>query len=429
MAGRYRAVQANDKGRVYVGGQEDGFGPSQRGGRGRDRPQPARRPGHHSEPEGRHDYRPEGPHDYGPVQRGGPSSRLGGLVTGLSGRRVVKVGLLLVAAAGVYGLMLAGYASLSMDRSEVSGLSRAGLRLNVLVVGNDSREGLTPEELEALGTEQVSGNRPDTVLLLALRGGRAAMLSFPRDLLVTQCDGQRGRLNSAYAAGGPSCLVQTVTETSGIPITHYVEVNFLGFIDLVDALGGVELFLDEPITDQAAGVDLPAGCVELDGQEAIGFVRARHGSSDLDRVARQQRFLGEIADELMAPTTLLNPVRLFRVAGASGRAVTADEGLGTFDLLRIARGARGFAGGGMATHTVPASPSRVGGASVLVPDEAAAGDLYTRFRDGAVLAGEPDPEAGQPGEAPADGATGESAEPSSGDEPAPEGPAPAPEDC
>lgn len=403
-----------------MGGQEDGFGPSQRGGRARDRPQPARRTGHRSEPEDRQDY--------GPVQRGGPGSRLGALVTGLSKRRLVQTALILVAATAAYGLVLAAYASLSMERSEVSGLSRAGLRLNVLVVGNDSREGLTPEELEALGTEQVAGNRPDTVLLLALRGGRAAMLSFPRDLLVTHCDGQRGRLNASYATGGPSCLVQTVTETSGIPVTHYVEVNFLGFIDLVDALGGVELFLDEPITDQAAGVDLPAGCVELDGREAIGFVRARHGSSDLDRVARQQRFLGEIADELMAPTTLLNPVRLFRVAGASGRAVTADEGLGTFDLLRIARGARGFAGGGVATHTVPASPSRVGGASVLVPDEGAAEDLYTRFRDGAVLAGEPDPEAEQSGEPPADGEAGAPAQPSEG-QPTTEQPAPAPEDC
>lgn len=420
MAGRYRAVQANDKGCAHVGAHGDGFGPSQRGGRRRDRPQPAQGTGHRSGP--------EDDHDYGPVQRGGPGSRLVGAVTGLPKRRLIHLALLLVAAAGVYGFLLAAYASLSMDRAEVSGLSRAGLRLNVLVVGNDSREGLSPDQLEALGTEQVTGNRPDTVLLLALRGGRAAMLSFPRDLLVSRCDGQRGRLNGAYAAGGPSCLVQTVTETSGIPITHYVEVNFLGFMDLVDALGGVELFLDEPMTDQAAGVDLPAGCVELDGRQAIGFVRARHGSSDLDRVARQQRFLGEVADELTAPTTLLNPVRLFRVAGASGRAATADEGLGTFDLLRIARGARGFAGGGVATHTVPASPSRVGGASVLAPDEGAAEDLYTRFRDGAVLAGEPDPEGEQSGDPPAGGESGAPAEPS-GDEPASDAPPTGPEDC
>lgn len=404
-----------------MGAQEDGFGPSQRGGRGRDRPEPAQGAGPRSEHEGHSDY--------GPVQRGGPSSRLTGLVTGPLKGRLVRVALFLVAAAAVYGLALAAYTSLSMERVEVSGLSRAGLRLNVLVVGNDSREGLSPEQLEALGTEQVAGNRPDTVLLLALRGGRAAMLSFPRDLLVTRCDGQRGRLNGAYATGGPSCLVQTVTEVSGIPITHYVEVNFLGFMDLVDALGGVELFLDEPLTDRAAGVDLPAGCVELDGREAIGFVRARHGSSDLDRVARQQRFLSEIADELTAPTTLLNPVRLFRVAGASGQAATVDEGLGTLDLLRIARGARGFAGGGVATHTVPASPSRVDGASVLVPDEAAAEDLYARFRDGEVLAGEPDQEAPQSGDPPADGDTGESAEPG-GDEPAPDEQAePATQDC
>lgn len=400
-----------------MGAQQDGFGPSQRGGRRWGRPQPDRRG---NRDDGPHDEQREDD-DYGPVQRGGP----GGRVPGLSTRLPTRGWLLAVAVVGaavlVYVLGLAAYTSLSMERTDVSGLSGAGLRLNVLVVGKDSREGLTPEQLQALGTEQVGGERPDTVLLMTLRGGRAALLSFPRDLLVTQCDGQRGRLNGAYAAGGPSCLVQTVTDVSDIPVTHYVEVNFLGFMNLVDALGGVQVRLDEPMADRAAGIDLPAGCVQLDGRQAIGFVRARQGSSDLERVARQQRFLGEVADELTAPSTLLNPVRLFQVAGAAGQAVTADEGLGTVDLLRIARAARGFAGGGMATHTVPSTSSRVGGASVLVPQDEEAEALYARFRDGSVLAGEPEPAPDQPDDAPGDQAT--PAEP-----PAP-GPSASPEDC
>lgn len=413
-----------------MGAQQDGFGPPQQGGRGKggrprrrgdrrqpadgQRPEPAageRGPAGHERHQG----------DYGPVQRGGP---LSGLATALPKRRLFVVALGVVTAALVYALALAVYTSMSMERTEVSGLSPAGLRLNVLVVGTDSREGLTPQQLQALGTERVGGDRPDTVLLLALRGGRAAMLSFPRDLLVTHCDGDRGRLNGAYASGGPSCLVETVTRTSGIPVTHYMEVNFLGFMQLVDALGGISVFLEEPIVDRAAGADLPAGCVTLNGQQAIGFVRARHGSSDLDRIARQQRFLGEVVDELTTPSTLLNPVRLFRVAGAAGDAVTADPDLGTVDLLRIARGARGFAGGGVATHTVPAHGARFGGASVLVPDEGQAEQLYASFRDGSVLRGGPEAPPHQPG---GDVPAGGPPPPAGGGQPeSPDDPQPAP---
>lgn len=310
----------------------------------------------------------------------------------------------LAAAAAVLVGGLAAYTKLSMDAVEVAGLSRAGTQLNVLVVGKDSREGLSEEQLQALGTETVTGDRPDTMFVLATRGGRTAMLSFPRDLFVTRCNGQQGRLNGAYASGGPSCLVQTVANTSGVPVTHYVEVNFLGFMDIVDAVGGVSLVLDEPMTDRRAGIDLPAGCVELDGRQAIGFVRARSGGSDLDRIARQQRFLGELAEEITAPTTLLNPVRLFRVAGAGGRAITADDRLGILDLLRIARGARGFAGTGVATYTVPATSGSAGGASVLFPDQEGAEQLYARFRDGSVLAGAPEAEQGEPDGGPEDSA-------------------------
>src|SRR5699024_6111898 len=127
----------------------------------------------------------------------------------------------------------------------------------------------------------------------------AAMMSFPRDLRVERCNGSTGKINAAYAigegtdVGGPSCLVQTVNELTDIPIHHYVEVDLAGFIDVVEALDGVSMYLDQPITDRYAGVDFPAGCVTMDGAAALGFVRARNIDNDFGRIARQQRFAGE----------------------------------------------------------------------------------------------------------------------------------------
>lgn len=284
------------------------------------------------------------------------------------------------------GLALAAYATLSMKRVEVAGLQPiTGGVMNVLVVGSDSRDGLTPEQLEALGTEAVAGRRTDSIFLLSVRGGAAAILSFPRDLYVQRCDGSNGRINGAFSdSNGPSCLVETVSRASGIPVTHYLEVNFAGFVQLVDAVGGVDVFLEQPMADAAAGVDLPQGCNTLDGRTGLGFVRARTIDSDLGRIARQQRFVAQLAKAIVKPATLLNPLRLVRATSAGAGALTADSGLGVIDLLRLVRAGRGLAAGGLATYTVPATPDVIAGANVLVPGDDA-DDLYGRFRDGSVL--------------------------------------------
>ena len=350
---------------------DDGFGPVLRGG-----PDTAARAARGARPA------ETAPDDgfSGPPARGGRRSRTGSVLRLLlTGALVLGV----VAAAG--GTALAFYTSAQMRREDVTGLAGGVAPLNVLVVGSDSREGFTPEELQAIGTEAVEGRRTDTMFLLSISGGRAAMLSFPRDLFVTRCDGTQGRINGAYASGGPSCLVQTVSTLSGIEIDHYVEVNLLGFTRIVDAVGGVPIFLDEPLVDRFAGVDLAAGCQVLDGRTALGFVRARHVDNDLGRIARQQRFLKELAGEVISAHTLVNVPRLFRVAGAAGASVTADRTLGIVDLLRLARAARGLAGAGLATYTVPANGASIGGAAVLVPDLAQAETIFGQFRDGSIL--------------------------------------------
>ena len=351
--------------------------------------------------------------DYGPVMRGSGSTRTrrpaprpadgravpprpsGKHGRGSSRRRprhratwASRIGitvLIIVLVVALYGLGALLYASSNITRVPVEGLEH-GRVYHVLVTGSDSRQNLTRREQRELSVgRDVGGVRTDTIFVLSVRGTRAALLAFPRDLFVTRCDGTTGRINAATTIDGQSCLVQTVSQLSGLPIRHTVQIDFQGFRNVVDAVGGVELCLDEPIQDRDAGIDLPAGCQVLGGVDALGYVRVRKIDSDLERIKRQQQFLKVLASEVATPATVLNPVRLYGTAGAVGSALTADDSLSSVDLLRLAVGARGIAGGRILAETVPGTPAFIGGASVLQVDEPAADALFEQFRSGAIF--------------------------------------------
>ncbi|MBW3657727.1 MAG: LCP family protein [Actinobacteria bacterium] len=314
---------------------------------------------------------------WGPTVSGGRRRR---------GRRVLVVLLvLLLLLPVVYGVVLALVANANITRVPVDGLRVGSGPMHVLVVGSDSRAGLTEEQRRELTTGSAEGERTDTIFVLSISGGNVGILSFPRDLYVPRCDGSTGRINVAMQLGGPSCLVETVSDLSGLPISHFMSVSFLGFRDIVEAVGGVGICLDQAIQDDAAGIDLPAGCQRLSGPDALGYVRVRKIDNDLGRIERQQGFLRALAGEILSPGTLLDPVRAVRTAAEVGRALTADEDLGPVDLGRIGWGMRGLAGGGAVTATVPGTGASRGGAAVLIPDEAAAEELFAGFRDGSAL--------------------------------------------
>lgn len=317
--------------------------------------------------------------EWGPTVRGGRPRRGWG-------RWVRRLLLLAVVVPLVVGLAAGAYAFVRLGREPVEGLAAAGTQFNVLVVGSDSRAGLSREERRELRTGSAGGNRADTLFVLSVRGGDAAMLAFPRDLYVTRCDGSQGRINAALGVGGPSCLVRTVADLSGIPVHGFMTVSFGGFRDIVDAVGGVQMCLDEPIADRDAGIDLPAGCQRLSGPDALGYVRVRKIDNDLERIERQQQFLGALADELVSPSTLLNPLRLFPTAGSTAEALTVDQRMGPIDLGRVALGIRGLTGGGAVSRTVPTQPTTIGGASVLQQIDTEAPALYAAFRDGTIFA-------------------------------------------
>jgi LCP family protein required for cell wall assembly len=315
---------------------------------------------------------------WGPTVRGGRRRRRGRVVLVL----VLVLLLLPLGYGGALGLRLKA----AMTETEVTALTRhSGGPMNFLVIGSDSREELTEQERIELGTGYVEGERTDSIFLLSVKGSRAGILAFPRDLYVQRCDGTSGRINAALNLGGADCLIDTIESFSGLPVHHFLAVSFGGFRDIVDAVGGVDICVDKPMVDPFAGLNLDAGCQTLSGAQALGYVRTRKLDSDLERIKRQQQFLGALADKLVTPATVINPGRAFETVGAVGGALTADDGMSYFDLLRLANGGRGLAGGHAVTATVPATGANVGGAAVLRPDEAAAAALFASFRDGSIL--------------------------------------------
>jgi LCP family protein required for cell wall assembly len=261
---------------------------------------------------------------------------------------------------------------------------------NVLLVGSDSREGLTARDRRELGTGDFEGVRTDTIILVQLDPKRhgAAMLSFPRDLLVERCDGSQGRINGAYevgrlsGVGGPTCMVRTVANLTGIPIHHYAQVDFQGFVDVVDTLGGVTLYLNEPIQDADAHIDLPAGCVTLSGIEALGFVRVRKIDSDFGRIARQQRFIREIIDQVTSASVALNIPKLFSLVEAGAKAVETDPSLSLGVMRQIAFSFRDISSDQIDARTVPGFNRLIDGVAYVVADPVAAEPLFAAFRAG-----------------------------------------------
>ncbi len=301
------------------------------------------------------------------------------------GRRLLAVLVVLLLLPPVYGVALALHGSNSMQRVPVEGLTPAAATTNVLVVGSDSRAGLTDEQRRELTTGGDFGDeRTDTILLLVADGSRVGLLSFPRDLWVERCDGTSQRINTAVQVGGLGCLARTITATSGIGIDHVVQVSFGGFVDVVEAVDGVEVCLEQPINDRDAGIDLPAGCQTLGGADALGYVRVRKIDDDLQRIRRQQEFLSALAGRIASPSTLLVPWRAWPTAGAVGRSLTADEGLGPVELANLALAARGLATGQVVRTTVPTTPETINGADVLL-EAADAQAVYDAFRNGSVL--------------------------------------------
>nr|WP_307851873.1 LCP family protein [Williamsia sp. CHRR-6] len=209
---------------------------------------------------------------------------------------------------------------------------------NWLLVGSDSREGLSAAQKAQLSTGDSAGSRTDTIMLVHIpENGRATMVSIPRDLYVTIPGQGPHKINAAFAFGGPSLLVRTVETTTGIHIDHYAEIGFGGFDTLVDAVGGVRICLDQPVNDPKAGIRLRAGCQTLNGKQSLGLVRTRaFANADLERVVNQRKFLSALMKKAASPGTVLNPFASIPFANGAVRSLTVDKGDHLWHLAGLA---------------------------------------------------------------------------------------------
>ena len=208
-----------------------------------------------------------------------------------------------------------------------------------LMVGSDSRSDLTAAERRELGTGNASGNRTDTIMLLHTGDGPNLLLSIPRDSQVEIPGHGTDKINAAYAYGGPKLLLRTIEGETGIRVDHFVEVGFGGFVDLVDAVGGIQVCPPFAMDDPLAGINLEKGCQEVGGADALGYARSRKTDErfgDLGRASRQREVVSAIGRKAVSPWSVLNPVRYYRLNMAGARAVRVSEGTSPFAMVRWA---------------------------------------------------------------------------------------------
>ena len=186
----------------------------------------------------------------------------------------------------------------------------------------------------------MGAGRTDTIMLLhipRLGGGETRLISIPRDSLVTVPGYGENKINAAFAYGGPQLLTETVEAETGLHIDHYAEIGMGGLARLVDAVGGVELCPEYPIDDPLANLDVQAGCQNMDGPTALGYVRTRATPmGDLDRVERQREFFAALMGEIASPGTLINPVRMFSLINSGAATFTVGENDHVWHLARVA---------------------------------------------------------------------------------------------
>ncbi len=296
-------------------------------------------------------------------------------------------------AGGYFGLR---FAQIDRVGNIKIAAAAAGEPANYLLVGTDSRQGLDPDTAGFTDDGQTGCNCTDTIMVLRVdpKAKQAQILSFPRDLWIPIA-GTRGsaRINTAHAKG-EQALIDTIEQNFGVPINHYVEIDFVGFEKLVNAVGGIPLWFDAPVRDKHTGLSVPsAACQVLDGEQARKFVRSRYleykgadgrwhtdGTADLGRITRQQVFIRRAIAKAVGKG-LTNPATLNQLVSAGVDNVRLDHRLNAGDLLDLGRQFARFNSQDLVGYSIPSEPFRTGaGAAVERPLMREAEPMLNIFR-------------------------------------------------
>jgi LCP family protein required for cell wall assembly len=256
-----------------------------------------------------------------------------------------------------------------------------------LLVGSDSRAELSDEERQQLGTGAAEGQRTDTIMLLHVPSGDGPnlLLSIPRDSFVPIPGQDENKINAAYAFGGPELLVQTVEGATGVHVDNYIEIGFGGFVELVDAVGGIEICPERAINDpKAGGLDLEKGCQEVDGVTALGYSRSRaFARGDITRAEHQREVIAAVGDEAVSWQSVVLPWRYWSLNMAAAETLTVGENVGPIDLARFAWAMSHTSGGDAKRCVVPYSDlgASTSAGSVVLWDEQRADALFEAVRE------------------------------------------------
>jgi LCP family protein required for cell wall assembly len=310
--------------------------------------------------------RPEPP-PRGGRRRPGPSAAQQRLMTRIAAGRKARQRRLMLTVCGalsVVVLFVAGTAwGFTSYINDTIGRVNAGTAgtpasgpLNVLLAGVDQRSGLTRHQELALHVGNDVSSNSDTMMLIHVSGDRSrvTVISIPRDSWVNIPGHGFNKINAAYGLGGPKLVVQTVEANTGLTVNDFIQVNFLGFVRVIDALGGVNICLPFAVDDPYSGLHLSKGRHHVSGITALEYARDRHSfaTSDLARIQDQQRLLSSMLSEAISSGTLGNPVKLDRFLRAALAAIKVDQGL---NVAALADQMRGISPGDVRFMTVPIS--------------------------------------------------------------------------
>ncbi|MFC3997073.1 LCP family protein [Nocardiopsis sediminis] len=321
---------------------------------------------------------------------------------------VITTGLVICSSLTAYGAYYDIYGNISQQSIDTDAFgdrpSRVDGALNIMVIGSDVRTG----ENADLGGE-AEGERPDSLIIAHVSPdrGSATLINLPRDTMVDLpgcpatddgeyqgMDAQRGMINSAMTFGGVQCQWAVVEQITGIHIDHFVSVDFTGFRDIVDSIGGVEMCIPEPIDDDKAHLQLDAGQQTLNGTDALGYMRSRYGQgdgSDTSRIGRQQEFLGAMFSQVMSGEILRSPTNLYDFLGSVTNTITTDDELTVDTMADIAIAMREVDMSDVKFVTAPngADPTDE---NRLVLSEPDAGELFQAIAADEALPGEEEEE-------------------------------------
>ncbi len=260
-----------------------------------------------------------------------------------------------------------------------------------LLIGSDSRENLPDDFEDHFGS--AGGQRADVIMLVRVEPdeSRARLLSIPRDLKVELEGHGTQKINAAYAYGGGALLVSTVRAVTGLPVHHYVEVDFGGFAAIVDEVGGVNLNFPYPARDVKSGLDVPAGLQTLDGEEALAYARSRSyqelrdgswvssDATDIGRMGRQQELVFAILSQMKRPSTITQAEEIVRAIGSH---LEVDAALVDRGVLELAWAMRDIRPGGIEAFTYPTQTQIIGGIYYEIPVEPDAREVLATFQGG-----------------------------------------------